>query len=76
LAFRALALILSSSTDHVALAVAAHDIGQYVKFLPQGRKYVDTTGAKQRVMELMTHENGEVRYQALIAVQKYMAHIG
>ncbi|CAG8514999.1 8713_t:CDS:2 [Diversispora eburnea] len=31
-------------------------------------------GAKQRIMELMTHEDPGVRYQCLIAVQKYMTH--
>jgi tRNA isopentenyl-2-thiomethyl-A-37 hydroxylase MiaE len=29
-------------------------------------------GSKQRIMELMTHSDQEVRYQALMAVQKYM----
>jgi V-type H+-transporting ATPase subunit H len=29
-------------------------------------------GAKQQVMELMTHDNAEVRYHALLAVQNYM----
>ena len=31
-------------------------------------------GGKTRVMELMTHENADVRYQALISVQRLIAH--
>ncbi|CAG8690485.1 11058_t:CDS:2 [Gigaspora margarita] len=67
-----LSRLLSTSTDNVVLAVAAHDLGQYVKYYPDGKKC--EIGAKQRVMELMTHEDPEVRYNALIAVQKYMSH--
>jgi V-type H+-transporting ATPase subunit H len=29
-------------------------------------------GAKQQIMQLMTHENNDVRYQALLAVQTLM----
>ncbi|CAJ0888457.1 5739_t:CDS:10 [Entrophospora sp. SA101] len=64
---RILARLLSTSNDHTVLAVAAHDLGQYVKHYPK-------IGAKQRIMELMTYEDSEVRYQALLAVQKYMTH--
>ena len=31
-------------------------------------------GAKTRVMELMSHQDANVRYQALIAVQRLVSH--
>lgn len=37
-------------------------------------RFLQEIGAKQRIMELMTYEDSEVRYQALLAVQKYMTH--
>ncbi|KAG2225210.1 hypothetical protein INT45_009539 [Circinella minor] len=70
---RQLARILSTSTSAVVLSVAANDIGQYSKYASrQGKRVLQEVGAKQRVMELMTHEDQDVRYQALSAVQKYM----
>jgi V-type H+-transporting ATPase subunit H len=32
-------------------------------------------GIKQRVMELMTHEDSDVKFNALLAVQHYMENI-
>ncbi|KAG9284085.1 hypothetical protein G9A89_022859 [Geosiphon pyriformis] len=69
-----LARLLSTSNDKLVLAVAAHDLGQYVKYCPSGKKFLQDIGAKQRIMELMTHEDSDVRYQALLAVQKYMTN--
>ncbi|KZV94044.1 ATPase, V1 complex, subunit H [Exidia glandulosa HHB12029] len=66
--------LLQSSDDPIVLAVAAHDIGQYVKFYDRGKKAVTDLGGKTRVMELMTHTNTDVRYQALISVQRLVAH--
>ncbi|RIA94860.1 armadillo-type protein [Glomus cerebriforme] len=71
---RILARLLSQSNDNIVLAIAAHDLGQYVKYYPNGKKFLQEIGAKQRIMELMTHDDPEVRYRALIAVQKYMTH--
>ncbi|RUS22841.1 hypothetical protein BC937DRAFT_86425 [Endogone sp. FLAS-F59071] len=72
---RILSRLLSTSQDPIVLAVAAHDIGQYIKFGPKdAKKLVQEIGAKQRVMELMTHADPDVRYQALLAVQKYMVN--
>ncbi|CAG8676541.1 11796_t:CDS:10 [Funneliformis mosseae] len=71
---RILARMLSQSSDNVVLAIAAHDLGQYVKYYPSGKKFLQEIGAKRRIMELMTHDDPEVRYRALIAVQKYMTH--
>ncbi|KAH7107786.1 ATPase, V1 complex, subunit H [Auriculariales sp. MPI-PUGE-AT-0066] len=66
--------LLSESKDPIVLAVATHDLGQYVKFCDRGKKAVTDLGGKGRVMELMTHENADVRYQALISVQRLIAH--
>ncbi|KAJ3011740.1 UNVERIFIED_CONTAM: H(+)-transporting V1 sector ATPase subunit H [Siphonaria sp. JEL0065] len=67
-------LIVAPGSSNLVLAVAAHDIGQYVKYCPNGKKYVQESGTKTQIMQLMTHENSDVRYQALIAVQKLMAN--
>ncbi|KAI0005859.1 ATPase V1 complex subunit H [Russula compacta] len=66
--------LLRSSRDPVVLAVAAHDLGQYVKYYERGKKIVTDLGAKTRVMELMSHESQEVRYQALLSVQRLVSH--
>lgn len=35
---------------------------------------VEQLGAKQLVMQYLTHEDPNVRYEALLAVQKLMVH--
>ncbi|KAJ3342660.1 H(+)-transporting V1 sector ATPase subunit H [Gonapodya sp. JEL0774] len=69
---KALARIMATSKESKVLAVACHDIGQYVKFYPEGKKFVQEVGAKQHIMELMASEDSDVRYNALLATQKYM----
>ena len=39
---RALVTILKSSSDPTVLAVAAHDVGQYLKYYDSGKKYVSS----------------------------------
>lgn len=61
--------LLSSSKEPIVLAVAAHDIGQYVKYGgDRARKLVTDYGGKVKVLELMTHESADVKYQALLTV--------
>lgn len=71
---RILIKLLKESSDAVVLAVAAHDIGQYVKHYDRGRKWVAELGGKARVMQLMSHENPDVRYHALMSVQQLVSH--
>ncbi|KAL1683509.1 armadillo-type protein [Schizophyllum commune] len=61
--------LLNDSRDALVLAVAVHDIGQYVKHYERGKKLINDLGAKTRVMELMTHPDADVRYRALLSVQ-------
>jgi len=66
--------LLNNARDPIVLAVAAHDLGQYVKHYDRGKKVIADLGAKTRVMELMGHDDPDVRYQALISVQRLISH--
>jgi len=70
---RILIRLLKESTEPVVLAVAAHDIGQYVKHYDLGKKRVAELSGKSRVMQLMSHENPDVRYHALMSVQQLVS---
>lgn len=64
--------LLEMSKDPQILAVAAHDIGQYVRFYPRGKLTLEKLKGKTAIMKLMTHSDQSVRYEALLAVQKMM----
>lgn len=65
--------LLKESSDVTVLAVAAHDIGQYVKHYERGKIPITDLGGKARVMELMSHPNSDVRYRALLSVQQLVS---
>ncbi|KAK6058237.1 tRNA pseudouridine synthase A [Cooperia oncophora] len=66
--------LLETSQDPLILCVAAHDVGEYVRHYPRGKTVVEQYQGKQAVMKLLTAEDPNVRYHALLAVQKLMAH--
>ncbi|KAL7270375.1 H(+)-transporting V1 sector ATPase subunit H [Rhizina undulata] len=70
---KALARALGTSADKTVLAVAANDVGVLVREVPGSRKKWEGLGVKNRVMELMGDGDAEVRYEALKAVQGFMA---
>ncbi|CAE8605404.1 unnamed protein product, partial [Polarella glacialis] len=77
--FRALkvlaGLLLSPLTDVTTLAVACHDLGEFVTLHPLGKKRVAQLQVKERVMELMGSTEAsyrEVRREALLCCQKLM----
>ncbi|WVQ63352.1 uncharacterized protein L199_001504 [Kwoniella botswanensis] len=73
-AIRRLIELLTTSKDPLVLAVALHDIGQFIKWGgDKSKKTIDNFNGKTKVMELMGHENADVRYQALMTVQRLMS---
>jgi len=64
--------LMQTSRNEIILAVALHDIGEYVRYYPKGKIICEELGIKESVMKLMTHENSQVKYNALITVQKLM----
>ncbi|PAA46367.1 hypothetical protein BOX15_Mlig007750g3 [Macrostomum lignano] len=66
--------LLETSKDSLVLCVAAHDVGEYVRHYPRGKTVIEQLGAKELVMRMLTSDDPNVRYNALIAVQKIMVH--
>ncbi|CAI4228682.1 unnamed protein product [Auanema sp. JU1783] len=66
--------LLETSSDPLIRCVAAHDIGEYVRHYPRGKTVIEQQQGKQAVMKLLTAEDPNVRYHALLAVQKLMVH--
>ncbi|GMT33479.1 hypothetical protein PFISCL1PPCAC_24776, partial [Pristionchus fissidentatus] len=66
--------LLETNQDALILCVAAHDVGEYVRHYPRGKNIVEQHQGKQAVMKLLTADDPNVRYHALLAVQKLMVH--
>ncbi len=54
------------------MAIATHDLGQFIKYYPEGRRVLDDFGGKLVMMALVAYPHPDVRYEALMALQKYM----
>lgn len=68
---KVLIALLSSKDDEIS-AIACHDIGEFVRFYPNGRAIAKRLGAKELVMPLIEHENVELQRHALQCVSKMM----
>ncbi|XP_076056448.1 V-type proton ATPase subunit VhaSFD isoform X2 [Oratosquilla oratoria] len=66
--------LLETSKDALVLSVACHDIGEYTRHYSRGKRVLEQLGGKQWVMQHLTHDDPNVRYEALLAVQKLMVH--
>jgi V-type H+-transporting ATPase subunit H len=65
-------ITLLSSKDEEVVAIACYDIGEFVRFYPNGRAIVKRLGAKELVMPLIESENPELQRHALQCVSKIM----
>jgi len=64
--------LLTTSGDPLVLSVACFDVGEFARFHPRGRTLITQLGLKLPLMKHMEDKNGDVRKQALLAVQKLM----
>ncbi|UZJ57220.1 hypothetical protein CBS101457_006540 [Exobasidium rhododendri] len=66
--------ILKESSESTTLAIACNDVGKIITFSPEtGKKRVEKEGGKARIMELMSHEDGEVKFYALNTVSRLVS---
>jgi len=71
---RILIHLMETSKDALVLSVACHDVGQYARHYQRGKKVLEQLNGKQCVMTHLSHVDPNVRYEALLAVQKLMVH--
>eukprot|EP00199_Chlamydomonas_sp_CCMP681_P000500 CAMPEP_0119101222 /NCGR_PEP_ID=MMETSP1180-20130426/332_1 /TAXON_ID=3052 ORGANISM="Chlamydomonas cf sp, Strain CCMP681" /NCGR_SAMPLE_ID=MMETSP1180 /ASSEMBLY_ACC=CAM_ASM_000741 /LENGTH=464 /DNA_ID=CAMNT_0007085307 /DNA_START=21 /DNA_END=1415 /DNA_ORIENTATION=+ len=72
LVLRSLLKLLETSREVKTLAVACHDLGQFILHHPSGRHIVGDLRGKELVMRQMAHPDPQVQKQALLCVQKIM----
>lgn len=71
---RRLVELLNTSREAQTLTIACNDVGRFVKYGgDKAKKIITDLNGKTRVMQLMTSENPDIRYQALMAVQQIMS---
>eukprot|EP00746_Dinoflagellata_sp_MGD_P064711 gnl/MRDRNA2_/MRDRNA2_26997_c0_seq1.p1 gnl/MRDRNA2_/MRDRNA2_26997_c0~~gnl/MRDRNA2_/MRDRNA2_26997_c0_seq1.p1 ORF type:complete len:439 (-),score=91.13 gnl/MRDRNA2_/MRDRNA2_26997_c0_seq1:74-1390(-) len=63
---------LLSSTNPTTLAVACHDLGEFVQLHPLGKMKAAELNVKDKVMELMAHVDRDVQRESLLCCQKLM----
>jgi len=71
---RILITLLESTREPLVLSVACFDLGEYVRHYQRGKHVLEQLGGKTMVMALLSHDDSNVRYEALLAVQKLMVH--
>jgi len=72
---KALTQLLYQNDSPVTIEVALYDIGEFVKYHPQGRRIInglDDGKVKTRVLELMQSTNPEINHAALACIQKIL----
>lgn len=63
---------LLGSTDSTTQAVACHDLGEFARLHPSGKRIIAKLNGKNVVMSLMASTNREVAKEALLCTQKLM----
>jgi V-type H+-transporting ATPase subunit H len=63
---------LLSSEEALTKAIACHDIAEFIKIHPEGRRVMTQFGAKKPAMTLLKDTDPEVQKYALTAVQRLM----
>ncbi|KAL9658132.1 hypothetical protein ABK040_013044 [Willaertia magna] len=64
--------LLDDETNVDNLAIACHDVGEFVRYHNRGKRIVTDLGGKARIIQLMEHPNDEVKKHALQCCQKIM----
>lgn len=56
------------------IAVAAHDVGEYVRYFSRGKGLIERLRGKMVIMGHLSHADEAVRYESLLCIQKLMTH--
>jgi len=65
-------IVLASCDNEDVAAIACFDVGEFVCHYPNGRSIAKRLGANQVMMQLIQHDNVDLKQQALLAVSKIL----
>ncbi|KAF1743880.1 hypothetical protein MXB_3487, partial [Myxobolus squamalis] len=63
-----------SAEDPISIAIACHDIGEFVRYYCRGKLVLQEHKGVENIMALLYHDDSNVKYEALISLQKIMVH--
>ena len=67
--------LISLRDDDETVAVACYDLGEFVRYYPNGKAVAKRLGAKQVVMPLLQEiDNVEIQRQALLCISKLLVN--
>ena len=58
--------------DDLVREIACHDVGEFARFSPEGKRVINRLGGKPKLMINLQHKNAKVSKAALLATQKLM----
>ncbi len=69
---RCLVSLLDQKNTSQQIAIACFDIGEFIRFYPNGKKIVQSFGAKSLIMAHLDSKDKEIKNQALLCCSKMM----
>jgi hypothetical protein len=66
-------LVTQRTCSNPSLAMAIHDIGEFMQAHPLGKKIIESFGLKRLLMELMLSKNPDISTEALQTLQYLIA---
>jgi hypothetical protein len=63
---------LAASDDEEVAAISCYDIGEFIRFYPNGKVVAKTLGAREVVLKLIDSTNAEVQRHALSCLSKML----
>jgi len=64
--------LIKTSKDDDVVAIACYDLGEFVRFYPNGRLVAKGMGARDVALLATEHENPDVQAQALLCISKIL----
>jgi V-type H+-transporting ATPase subunit H len=69
---RILVSLLDPNNAATVIAVACYDIGEFIRYYPNGKTIIKSFGGKTLIMNLLEHKDNGVKSQALLCCSKMM----
>lgn len=66
--------ILKTNNHPQMVEIALNDIGEYVRYYQRGKNVIEQLEGKTTIMSMLSHEDANVKHQALLCIQKLMVH--